>query len=115
MGYIRHRAAIAIFFREEDTRDLEGVRAEMKQHQNPELPDCILGPCKGVNGYLTYVFAPHGSKIGWETATVCERYRARFIEAARDHYADVIEVQVGGDDGESKILTSSDPAPGVKA
>ena len=47
--------------------------------------DLLLGPADGlVNGSITYVLTPDGSREGWETAALGDRARALFVVSATE-------------------------------
>lgn len=112
MGYIRHQAVIAIVSDwDSDKKAIEAIEAlRVRMTANTSgVPDCILGPCKGVNGYLTYVYAPDGSKERWATSDDSNDFRAEFMAAVKlASYPNIVELQMGGDDGETKILFTTD-------
>jgi hypothetical protein len=120
MGYIRHDAVIAIIgdYSEEDkkaAKDIEKLRRKMKNDKSGirGVPNCILGPTHGVNGYKTYLFSPDGSKEGWDTSEECDRYRAEFISIIKStEYPAMVHLQFGGDDGETIIHDSTDQRKG---
>lgn len=116
MGYIRHEAVIAVLFAhdEPENAELEALRADMTRGADEDGNSCdygrfLLGPAKGVNGYTTWVFAPDGSKEGWDFSRRMDKYRERFIAIVKkSRYSDVVHLQLGGDDRETIILDSTD-------
>jgi hypothetical protein len=118
MGYIKHEVAIAIFF-DRDSKGIEEIEALKEKLTRPETyidgeplshyGDIILGPYTGVNGYTTYVFVPDGSKEGWEHSDIMAGYRQEFVGiASSSEYADVVLLQMGGDDSLTKVLFTTD-------
>lgn len=64
----------------------------------------VVGPIKSItNGYLTWVFAPDGSKSGWDTDTDGDEYRDQFVDLFAFAYEDgsspfdIVRLQYGGD------------------
>ena len=58
-----------------------------------------MGPHIGVNGYTTYVFAPDGSKEGWDSSEQGDNCRNMFIDIFQSlEYPKIIEFTFGGDD-----------------
>lgn len=114
MGYIRHDAAIAILdhdFDKDQIAAIEALRDAMTAtHDDGRgLPNCILGPCTGINGTTTYVFSPDGSKEGWEPSNRCDFFRERFINIAKGaRHSSVVHLRMGGDDGETIIQFTTD-------
>lgn len=110
MGYIAHDAVIVTTSDYPWTHpadgskapDVEAFRAEMPE----ELRRLVVGPVESVaNGYRTYLFAPDGSKQGWDTSELVDEWRDRFIElfsgGLRDGSSpfDVVHIRYGGDFG----------------
>jgi hypothetical protein len=112
MGYIRNRTVIATvyFFDDEKRVRLEKNVQKLKEKMaSQELPDCIQGPIKGYNGCTTFFFGPDGSKEGWDTSNKCDIFREKFLKLiSRCKHLEMAEVQIGGDDGVTKILDTTD-------
>ena len=116
MGYIRHRFAYGVLS-DFDEKKLEPALSELKKRMGKEPffdADIILGPFKGTNGYLNYCFAADGSKVGWTTSEIAEKYRHEFMDIIKNAGGSVIEAQLGGDDGETLILSTTDSICEVK-
>jgi hypothetical protein len=119
MGYIKHEVVVAILddhYGKDQIADIEALREEMKRPHHSEIEgDCsdrILGPCNGVNGYTTYVFAPDGSKECWSHSDIMDSYRDRFkaiVKSAR--FPEMIHIQFAGDDHQTIILETTDEEP----
>jgi hypothetical protein len=83
----------------------------------------VHGPVMSVvNGYLTWVMLPDGSKSGWTDDEIGDLYRAEFAALFNGAYADIVEVKFGADlRGENvdvkaeyidvESTTDDDPAP----
>mgnify|MGYP001179520569 CR=1 FL=1 len=111
MGYIKNEYVIAHIPRYGKGR---GYAIEMieKLRMSSEFADSLIaGPLHTpVNGdNITYFFGPDGSKEGWPQSDEGDKVREQFIESARNsEYAEIVHLQMGGDDGETKILGSWD-------
>lgn len=55
--------------------DIDAFRTEMPQ----ELHHLLVGPVRGINGFITYFWAPSGSKIGWAFDQFADEWCERFI------------------------------------
>lgn len=124
MGYIRHQATIAIVWDDDVAAiaAIEALRGEMADRRPADspadnvardaplnAPNCIVGPVKGINGYVSYAFLPDGSKDGWESSNVADKFRERFIQAAQKaRFPNIATIQLGGDDGETRVLFTTD-------
>jgi hypothetical protein len=110
MGYIAHDAVIAVVsdYDTETQNEIEAFRAFL----GDEFGKYLLGPVVGVNGYTTYVFAPDGSKEGWQYSTDVEARRQAFAEIAGKRFGSVVHVRFGGDYGHEVgtwIVSTTDP------
>lgn len=102
MGYIAHDAVIVTI--DPSPRfpapDIDAFRASLPEEFRP----LVVGPIPSVaNAYVTYVFAPDGSKEGWEDSDAGDRYREQFKDLFRGAYEDGsspldwVHVRFGGD------------------
>ncbi len=97
MGYVAHDAVIVTTWRDRSQwPDVEAFR------QN--LPDdwrrLVIGPIPSVvNSDTTWVFAPDGSKSGWDTDRQGDEYRAQFVAlfSSIEFGFDVVELRYGSD------------------
>ena len=102
MGYVTHHAVITVVPAHrvddvDDSRLLKGLQ-QLRDATGGCAMDLLLGPADGlVNGSITYVLTPDGSKEGWDTAALGDRARALFVEFFTAAGADVIEVTFGED------------------
>ena len=117
MGYIKHECVITVLYDRdvpevaevEELRQAMAAASESLHPRGSGLENWLLGPARGINGYTTYVFAPDGSKEGWEDSDIADEFRARFLEIVkRSKWADVVHLQLGGDDRETRVLFSTD-------
>lgn len=97
MGYFAHDAVIAYVWGDDSGPMVDGFRAGMPE----ELRHLLVGPIPVVvNGGDSYfMFAPDGSKEGWDTSNEAEEWRVRFIDLLRPISADIVAVRFGGDYG----------------
>lgn len=103
MGYIKHTAAIAIGYNEHSDKDkqkeLDASWVEFLASVPDKYRPLIVGPIRTLtNGDATYLFAPDGSKEGWDTSDEADEQRGRFVEFARSIGWDTLDVRFGGDD-----------------
>jgi len=108
VGYIRHQV-IAILACEdaEAIAAIDKLRDEMSGEE--EVPNCIVGPVYGINGYTSFAFLPDGSKEGWESSDLADTYRERFVAAVQlSSYPSVATIQLGGDDRTTRVLFTTD-------
>lgn len=110
MGYIAHDAVIVTASDYPWTYPRDGIKAPDVDAFRAEMPEelrhLMVGPIESVaNGYRTYLFAPDGSKEGWDTSTLVDEWRERFIELFSEGYEDgsspfdVVHIRYGGDSG----------------
>jgi hypothetical protein len=101
MSYMKHDAVIVTFPDFAASRvHIAGFVASMPERFRP----LIVGPIPSViNDYVTYVFAPDGSKEGWTDSKDGDRWRERFVRLFDFAYDDgsspfnVVAVSFGGD------------------
>lgn len=102
MGYVTHHAVIAVVPAHraadvDDSRLLAGLQ-QLRDDGGGSAMDLLLGPADAlVNGSITYLLAPEGSKEGWATAALGDKARALFVEFFTAAGADVVEVTFGED------------------
>lgn len=110
MGYMTHHAVLVtgpVEMEMELRPDVDGFRAALPEVWRP----LVVGPIPAVvNNYVTYVFAPDGSKEGWADSDLGDQYRQQFADlfADKDGWSapDVVIVRYGGDDPESASVTN---------
>jgi hypothetical protein len=104
MGYIQHDAVLVTVSgyatRGELMPDVDTFRASMPD----QFARLVVGPIPAVvNGDVTYLFAPDGSKEGWSTSDDGDAWRARFAALFAFTYEDgsgpfdVVHISYGGD------------------
>jgi hypothetical protein len=94
MGHVVHHAVIVTIpeyvHKPDDPHealmpDIDGFRAALPDLWQPLL----VGPIPDViGGYITYIFAPDGSKEGWPDSDRGDEYRQRFADLFRFRYED---------------------------
>jgi hypothetical protein len=105
MGYMAHDAVIITISGyvqgQGKLPDVEGFRESLPEEWRP----LVIGPVQGlVNGYLTCVFLPDGSKEGWDISNRGDEYREQFAALFAFRYEDgsspfdVVHVRFGGDE-----------------
>jgi len=104
MGYIAHDAVVVTasdyMLDQPEMPDVEAFRQEMPE----AMRGLLVGPIQSLtNGYLTWFFAPDGSKEGWGLSDAVEAWRERFVALFGFRYGDgstpfeVVWVRYGGD------------------
>lgn len=102
MGYVAHDVVIVHTWRDEAADMVDNFRAEMPE----ELRHLVVGPIPVVvnDGDSYFLFAPDGSKEGWDTSDEADDWREKFIDLFKVHddgspLYDVVAVRFGGDYG----------------
>lgn len=104
MGYIKHDFLLLI------VDDWDEKATEALDHWGECLEDEFKGHFlkspTGVNGTITYIFVPDGSKEGWTHSDECDRLRAEMLKTAHDasEFVEGVAMRFGGDD-EGKSIT----------
>ena len=95
MGYIRHNAIVVTGYGEDIVKAWEAA---------PEWLRSPLGDVT-VNHTRTFLVAPDGSKMGWDTRERGETDRAAFRDTLREIGGSLewVEVEYGHDDGHAAI------------
>lgn len=104
MGYMRHHAIVVTGFRDQD---VEAARAKALD-LGMEVSE-IVGPT--VNGTVTFLIAPDGSKEWWDESNAGDERRSDFkawCREQRDCFLDWAEVQYGDDEAQSLLVDHSD-------
>jgi len=108
MGYIRHDAIIVTAWDEERLSRAHAKARELKLPVSEVVPS-------GVNGYVSFLIAPDGSKEGWQPSDDGDKNRAAWKAWARDEkelWVDWTHIRYGGDDDDATIEEHSrQPAP----
>lgn len=132
MGYTRHNTIIvtandyvfdAHWKKQHAAPDIDAFRAKLPT----EWQQLVIGPISSItNGYLTFVFAPDGSKEGWGTSEDGDRYRQEFLDLFSFAHSDgsspfdvlVVDARFGGDEPgaeyEDELIVSSNMAASAK-
>lgn len=102
MGYERHNAIIVTGFSEE--------RLAPARQKAEDLGLRVSGIVESnINGFVSFLIAPDGSKKGWEDAAVGETRRAEWVAWTQDPenkalYLDWVHIDYGGDGDEATIV-----------
>lgn len=113
MGYYRNHSIVVSSNSDPEYSEkdyLKEAQEEAKRIFGKEYISEILGPF--TNGIRSFFVAPDGSKEGWDTGDVFDKYRDIFTNALRASkgYLDWVEVQFGDDEHCSKVIRHSDDA-----
>ena len=120
MGYMQHHAIIVTSWNEARVAE-----AHTKAHELFDVPGspgysaatASITPVteETMNGYVSFMVAPDGSKEGWDHSDAGDAARAAFIEWLRaqchedgSSKLDWVEVQFGDDEHETCIVNDSD-------
>lgn len=112
MGYIRHRAVLAVTTYE-DQRILQYVNELRKELNGLPILSCkgenlIIESVDLINKTKTYIFVPDGSKLGWDAEKLIEPYRKAFMYQMNLFGADCIYLEFGGDDFGKVLIDHGD-------
>ena len=107
MGYMRHHAIVVTSCNEELLTEAHKKASEIFSQVAPVTPETV-------NGYVSFLIAPDGSKEGWSHSEQGDKARDAFIkylEAQRYDDGSIsinyVEVQFGDDDGVTNIIRNS--------
>ncbi len=110
MGYMRHHALIVTTY---DEKRIDDAREQAEAIFGSKDVTPILSSRS--NGYWTFFIQPDGSKEGWAESDDGDERRAKFIKWIDDQRHsdgscpfDYSEVQYGDENGDDKILNSSE-------
>jgi len=108
MGYERHRAIIVSSYNK------DYLMRALVSARDLGLGDLCTNMVQSrVNGHWTFCIVPDGSKVGWEESDQAEGQRDEFWDRLEELYREdvfcsFVEVQYRDDNGETKIVRSSD-------
>jgi hypothetical protein len=121
MGYIKHDAILVTSW---DDKKFPTVHAKALEYlgavksANDSFPginlvSSIVGPC--VNGQVSFLVAPDGSKEGWDSSNNAEEAREVFLSwLAHDCpvYCTALVVRFGGDDPDitARVVSGGKPS-----
>ncbi|MFF7824245.1 hypothetical protein ACFZCM_03380 [Streptomyces rochei] len=102
MGYIVHDAVIVTTTdcRPGGLPDVDAFRESLPAHLRPLVVGPITSP---LNGFISFVFLPDGSKEGWGASDEGDTYRAQFAALFNQQYSDgsthddTVAIRYGGD------------------
>ena len=106
MGYMRHHAILATSW---DIRYLQPIIDSIGDYnfQHNADHEMLIGEDR-VNGYVTMVITPDGSKEGWPDSDAGDDFRNEILELLRkSDCIDWCEVQYGDDAGNDYITNAS--------
>ena len=112
MGYMRHHAIIVTSWDKRSITAAHQKACELFGDQNflgriSEITD--ITP-QVINGYMSFLISPDGSKEWWETSNRGDNARDTFINwlsLQKDNYCEYAEVQFVDEDGDNRLLRSS--------
>lgn len=112
MGHMRHNAIIVTSWDKDLLIEAHTVAKKNFKQITPITPEAV-------NGYVSFLIAPDGSKEGWDHSDRGDRARATFLRWLNSRRydddsitLDWIEVQFGGDEKIAEILSHSGKYPG---
>ena len=110
MGYNRHHAIIVTISDEVEVVEAHDKATEIFGHSAMVSPVVM----SKANSHYSFFVGPDGSKDGWESSNQGDQDRKAFIAYIRSRRCtdgsgwSYVEVQFGDDNGETKIMNSSD-------
>jgi len=114
MGYMRHNAIVVTAWLSERAIEVHSTIKEIAEN-NGAICDISPLTSEAMNGYVSFLVAPDGSKEGWDTSNQGDKTRDKIIEYLDSlRYGDgstsfkYVEVQFGDDNRETKILRHSE-------
>ena len=103
MGYIRHDAIVVTSWKENHLAKARDKAAQLGLDVSPFFPSRI-------NGYVTFLILPDGSKEGWKPSDAADEAREEWTAWVRGKgdnlYVDFAHVNYGGDEPERARLVS---------
>jgi hypothetical protein len=118
MGDIAHDAVIVTAAGYAMRGEASGIAspdvAEFRDLMPERYRHLVFGPIPAaMNDYMTYVFAPDGSKEGWSDSDAVDELRERFISLFSETYEDgsspfdIVHVRFGRDLAGAKVVFSN--------
>ncbi|MCK5613130.1 hypothetical protein KAR91_65255 [Candidatus Pacearchaeota archaeon] len=108
MGYMKHHAIVVTSWNDELLQEVHAKAMEIFDQVAPITPPVV-------NGYVSFLIAPDGSKEGWPDSHIGDYKRKEFIawvDSKRyddgDTAVEYVEVQFGDDEENTKIIRHSD-------
>lgn len=105
VGYIRHHAICVTSWCKEHLDSAHTKAVELGMCVTPVTPSKI-------NGYLSFMICPDGSKEGWDASDTGDQQREDWKKWALDNrdiiYISWVEVQYGDENGSTLIVSHSD-------
>lgn len=101
MGYMRHNAIIVTSWNKELLGAAHAKAVEIFNSVAPITPPAV-------NGFVTFLVAPDGSKEGWEGSNAGDAARDELINWLNSTALDWAEIQFGDDGGSTEIIRHSD-------
>lgn len=107
MGYMRHHAIVVTSWDDELLAEAHKKASEIFSQVAPVTPETV-------NGYVSFLVAPDGSKEGWDHSDKGDEARETFIKYLESKRyedgstsLDYVEVQFGDDEGVTTIIKNS--------
>jgi hypothetical protein len=100
MGYIRHEAIVVTGWNYPNKNKINSALAKARELGLP-CSDLVDSP---MNGYVSFLIAPDGSKEGWKDSNDGDAARAAWKAWAASMSLDWAHVSYGGDDSELASL-----------
>ena len=108
MGLIKHHAIVVTSWDDELLQEMHAKALEIFDQVAPITPPVV-------NGYVSFLIAPDGSKEGWSDSSIGDKAREKFIRwIDSKRYddggtaIDYVEIQFGDDERKTKIIRHSD-------
>lgn len=108
MGYMRHHAIVVTSWNEEKPFKAHTKATEILRQVAPITPPAV-------NGYVSFLIAPDGSKEGWSESNKGDDARGEFVAWLDEQkFGDGstslpwVEIQLADDEEETKIVSHSD-------
>ena len=93
MGYIKHEAVLATTWDDANVAELRKKLAEWSQEDQARV---LIGPST-MNGYVTVILVPDGSKEGWDESDKWDVLRAHFLSFLTAQHWQTLIVTYGDD------------------
>ncbi len=104
MGHIKHNIDVVVTG-DYNTKGLEALRDLKRRMDEDNKGHYLIESEVCVNGTITFVFVPDGSKEGWAESNEADAFRQEMRDIAREHckWDDCLYARFGGDDRHTQI------------